>query len=69
MLHQTQANLQGSWNPLHLPATVLGCFAMACPVQAGTSASLEIISKGLTLEQLVECSMAQAASLLAQVEH
>jgi len=48
---------------------VPGHFTMAQPVQAGTSVSSEIVSKGLMWQQLINRSMAWAASLSAQVKH
>ena len=64
-----QANQQGSQNLPQVPTTVPGCFVAAWPVQAGTGNSLEIVSEGLTWDQLVKQLMAWAASLSAQVEH
>ena len=64
-VHRTQANQQGSWNPPQVPATEPGCFATATPVQAGTSVSLEILSEGLTCQQLLNRSIARAAAMVA----
>jgi len=42
------------------------CFTAAKPVQAGTGASSEILSKGLTCQQLLNRLIAQAATMVAQ---
>jgi len=42
------------------------CFAVAKPMQAGTGASSEILSEGLTCQQLLDRSIAQAAAMVAQ---
>ena len=65
---RTQANQQGSRNLPRVPATVPGRFAAARPVQAGTGDSSEILSDGLTRQQLLDRANTRAASMVAQAD-